>query len=53
MVCHDVYDGEFKNGKYHGNGVYSKANNKDKYLGNYRNGKKHGIGQLFIDNRIL
>jgi hypothetical protein len=44
----DNYTGEWKNGKQHGQGIYSHGKNSDwageKYVGNWRNGKRHGQG---------
>ena len=37
------YDGEFKDGKRHGHGVYTGANG-DKYDGEWKDGKWHGHG---------
>lgn len=37
----ETYYGEWKNGKRHGDGLYTYAN-KDVYSGKWENGRKHG-----------
>ena len=39
----DRYEGEYRDGKRHGQGVYTSANG-DRYEGEYRDGKGHGRG---------
>ena len=39
------YVGEFKDGKFHGQGTLTLPNG-DKYLGAFKSGKKHGKGIL-------
>jgi len=49
------YDGEWKDGTYHGHGTYTFGKGKwegDKYFGEYKNGKKDGQGTYtFSDGR--
>ena len=39
------YVGEWKDGKFHGQGTYTFPNGR-KYLGEFKNGKRHGQGTL-------
>ena len=39
----DKYVGEYKDGKYHGQGTYTSANG-NKYVGEFKDGKKSGQG---------
>ena len=39
----DEYTGEFRNDKFHGQGVYSKGG---KYVGEFQDDKKHGKGTI-------
>ncbi len=39
----DLYEGEFQNGTFHGQGTYTTANG-EKYVGEYKDGKYHGRG---------
>lgn len=41
----EIYEGEFKDGKKHGQGTYTYLSG-DKYIGGFENDKKHGIGKL-------
>ena len=41
------YVGEFKNGKYHGQGT-STLMVGDKYVGEWKDGRKHGRGTIFL-----
>ena len=41
--------GEFKNGKYHGQGVYTYVIG-DKYLGEFKNDEQHGHGTYTYKN---
>ena len=45
----DIYEGEFRDGKRHGRGVYRFANG-DTYEGEYRNGKRCGYGRFSFAN---
>ena len=45
----DLYVGEFKDGKQHGQGTYTTANG-DKYVGEFKYGKSHGQGTLTYAN---
>ena len=38
------YEGNFKNGKFHGKGILYYLNGKKHYEGNWENSKKHGKG---------
>ena len=38
-----TYEGEWLNGKYHGQGIFTWPNG-DRFEGEYRDGKKHGRG---------
>ena len=43
----DYYEGEWKNGKPHGQGTFiynTKYNNQNKYVGGFKDGKHHGHG---------
>ena len=46
------YEGYFKNGKKHGQGVL-KFNNDYIYIGDYEEGFAHGKGTLYFCNEIL
>jgi len=46
---HDEYDGEYKDGKYHGEGRLNYSNG-DEYLGGWKDGKYHGRGRLNYSN---
>jgi hypothetical protein len=41
------YVGEFKNGRFGGKGIYTRANG-DKYVGEVRDGKPHGYGTYYF-----
>jgi hypothetical protein len=41
-----VYEGEFKNGAFHGFGVLTSPSSK--YIGEYNNGRRNGNGTLFL-----
>lgn len=41
----EIYEGEYLDGKRHGNGSYSYKNG-DRYVGEWRHNEKHGIGRL-------
>ena len=41
----DKYSGEWKSGKYHGQGIFTSASG-DQYAGKFREGKRHGLGTL-------
>ena len=45
------YVGEFKNGKYHGQGIITNAAG-DKYIGGWKDGKFYGKGTLTYSNGI-
>ena len=38
------YKGEWKDGEYHGQGIFSDSTGDDKYKGKWKNGKMHGQG---------
>ena len=40
------YEGEFKDGRYHGTGIMS--NDKLTYSGSFKNGLKHGYGLIYV-----
>jgi serine/threonine protein kinase len=48
----DVYNGEFQNGLFHGDGTYlmnrDGVNNGDKYVGQFKNGKPNGRGVYYF-----
>ena len=44
-----VYEGEWKDSKFHGHGTYTWADG-DKYIGEYKNNKKDGYGTYFYAN---
>ena len=46
---HDEYDGEYKDGKYHGQGRL-RYSNGDEYDGEWKDGKYHGQGRLETEN---
>jgi hypothetical protein len=46
----DFYEGEFLNGKFHGNGKYSRISDLSIYIGEFKNGEKNGKGRLYFDN---
>lgn len=48
----DVFDGEFENAMFNGEGVYRWANPKLKYKGQFRNGLIHGFGVIHNINGI-
>lgn len=39
-----LYEGEFKNGKMHGNGIQYYEEEYKWYVGEYKDGKRHGLG---------
>ena len=41
----ELYEGEYKNGKYHGQGI-SNYPDGSKYEGKWKDGEKHGQGKL-------
>ena len=44
------YKGEWKDGKYHGEGIFSDSAGDDKYKGKWKNGKMHGQGvRIYYD----
>ena len=45
------YEGEYKDGKYHGQGTYS-VSDGTKYVGEFKNGKNHGQGTLTFPDGI-
>lgn len=45
------YIGDYKGGKFHGNGYY-KINGEDYYKGEYRDGVKEGIGEITFPNKM-
>jgi hypothetical protein len=45
----DTYVGGFKNGKFHGKGLYRQLENEVKYEGWYKDGLKDGFGVMFVD----
>ncbi len=45
----NTYVGEFKDGKFHGQGTNNHADGK-KYVGEYKNGKANGLGTLYASN---
>jgi hypothetical protein len=44
------YEGEWKNGKQHGRGVYYRSNGTIAYEGDFKNGKMHGYGVYYYDD---
>ena len=48
----DKYEGMWKNGKAHGQGIYFKSQTNDHYEGMWRNHLKHGQGvEILADGR--
>ena len=45
LVDDEVYDGQFENGLYHGDGMF-KDKNGEIFTGAFKNGLKHGIGLI-------
>jgi len=45
-----LYDGNWKNGKYNGNGIYYHENGKIMYDGNWENDNMHGNGIEYYEN---
>ena len=43
----DLYEGEFQNGAFNGQGTYTSARG-EKYIGEYKDGKYHGRGSYFF-----
>jgi hypothetical protein len=41
------YEGEFKQGKFHGKGVFMRCDGM-KYIGEYQNGKISGLGMCLL-----
>jgi hypothetical protein len=41
----DTYEGDWKDGKYYGNGTFLWKDGK-KYVGEFKNGLRHGYGKL-------
>lgn len=55
---HDIYDGEWKDGKMHGNGIYRFWNMKENrytqvYEGTFSDGKRNGIGKMKFSNHDI
>ena len=48
----DTYEGEFKDGKFHGQGTYTYAENKHVYTGMFSNGYFDGVGRLEMGNYL-
>lgn len=49
----DMYEGEWKNGKKHGKGVYH-FNNQSVYEGDFYEGYRHGQGEYrFKNGKVL
>ena len=48
----DRYEGEWKNGKIEGKGIYCR-NNGDRYEGDFKNGKREGKGILYLNNGLV
>lgn len=46
----DIYEGQFSQGKRHGNGKYLWTASKDKYDGEYRFGQRCGNGIIYYSN---
>ncbi len=44
------YIGEFKNGKFHGDGAYIYTLGRDKYEGQFKGGDAHGLGIFYYSN---
>ena len=44
-MTNGVYEGQYLNGKFHGQGTATWANG-NKYVGGFKNGKEHGQGTL-------
>ena len=42
-----TFSGNFKDGTYHGYGVYTFPDG-EKYVGDYKEGKKHGFGPIHL-----
>ena len=52
LLMENKYEGEYKDGKPHGQGTYTWADG-GKYVGEYKDGKKHGQGTFtYADGRI-
>ena len=47
-----IYEGDFKNDKSHGHGVFTYANG-DKYTGDYKDDKRHGKGKYFYKSGAI
>jgi len=47
------YEGEFKDGKYHGHGRLYNSNKLLQYAGSFQNGLKHGRGILYNDGEFV
>jgi len=48
-----VYQGEFKNGKKHGKGVYNYIKNDVRYEGEYKDGLKSGHGTVYNHDNTM
>ena len=41
-----TYQGQFKDGQYHGIGTFLSVNNREKYVGSWKSNKREGHGEL-------
>ena len=48
-ISGDIYDGEWKDGKYHGKGTIEYSDST-KYLGEWKDGKRHGQGTYIMSD---
>lgn len=49
---HSLYEGEFRFGIFHGNGVIQSSTTGDVYDGQFRDGSEHGLGRLVMSNGV-
>jgi len=47
------YDGQWKDGKWHGKGIEFTPGGTKCYVGQWKHGKRHGIGIEFLNGKIL
>ena len=50
MANDDIYQGDFRDDKFNGNGQYHDVKQKMKYIGSWYNGYKHGKGREEFEN---
>ena len=47
-----VYEGEYREGKMHGNGTFIWSKGSRRYKGEFREGMRHGTGSYWVGNKL-